>query len=71
MRRMLKLSLVTLGLALAVVAAGVLWLKLAPRRVPSGQPPLATLEPATLAAFRDTFNGEEDGVRVLVLLSPT
>lgn len=69
-RRILRVGLAGFAVLVVAVVAGALWLKLAPRRVPVGQPALAALEPASLAAFRETFN-EKDGVRLLVLLSPT
>ena len=67
------LRVVLLGAAALVVVAGAAfaWLKLAPRRVPAGQPPLVTLDPGSLQAFRDAFNGSGAEVRVLALLSPT
>ena len=60
-------------LALAVVAcAGALaWMRLAPRHVPTGQPPLATLGAGSLSVFRSAFNAADGEVRVLVMLSPT
>ena len=63
-----------LGVALAVVLVGVglfAWMKLAPRKVPEGQPPLLTLGPDSLPGFRDTFNAAENKARILALLSPT
>jgi hypothetical protein len=69
-----KLLLVLAGLLLVVVAAGVagfLWLRYAPRHVPDGQPALAHLDEASLPRFREKFNAGVDGVRVMVLLSPT
>ena len=61
-----------LGVASAlVILAGLAWLKLAPRRVPAGQPPLSTLDSRSLPAFRDTFNASEGELRILAMLSPT
>jgi len=61
---------------LAVVLAALLvgafmWVKLGPRHVPEGQPPLQTLAPGSLPAFRDEFNAAQGNVRILALLSPT
>ena len=56
------------GLALGLPVG---WYLYAPRTVPDGQPPLATLSPAALDAFRDNFNGAVGQVRVIILLSPT
>jgi len=58
-------------LAVALGGAAFGWLKLAPRRVPGGQPALATLDPGSLQEFRDAFNGARGKVRVIALLSPT
>ena len=69
--RALKALLVA---ALAIVLVGVslfAWVKLAPRKVPAGQPPLLTLGPDSLPGFRDTFNAAENRARILALLSPT
>ena len=58
----------------AIVAAlviGTLWYVYAERRVPEGQPPLATLSAATLETLRADFNREPDTTRLIVLLSPT
>ena len=68
------LLLVLAGLLLAAVAAaggGYLWLRYAPRHVPDGQPALAWLDEAALPQFREKFNAGADGVRIVVLLSPT
>jgi hypothetical protein len=50
---------------------GFLWLRYAPRQVPDGQPALAHLDEASLPRFRETFNAGVNGVRIVVLLSPT
>ena len=75
MRRSVRTFLLVLGgLLLAVAAAaggGFLWLRYAPRHVPDGQPALARLDEASLPRFRETFNAGADGVRIVVLLSPT
>ena len=39
--------------------------------VPDGQPPLVTVDAASMDAFRDAFNRESDRVRMIVLLAPT
>ena len=57
--------------AIVLLGAAFAWLRCSPRRVPPGQPPLATLGPGSLAEFRDTFNAGEGNVRVLAMLSPT
>jgi len=47
------------------------WIRLAPRRVPPGQPPLTTLDARSLPGLKDAFNAAEGEVRLLALLSPT
>ena len=64
-------AILVLTAILGVAAAALLWIALAPRRVPAGQPPLVTLDPDSLASFRDAFNASPGEVRVLALLSPT
>jgi hypothetical protein len=62
------------ALALAVVVAlvaALAWWQLGARVVPAGQPPLATLDTASVAALREDFNRAAGDVRVIVLLSPT
>ena len=75
MRRSIRTFLLVLaGLVLVVVGAaagGFLWLRYAPRHVPEGQPALQRLDEAALPQFRETFNAGVDGVRIVVLLSPT
>jgi hypothetical protein len=67
----LRIALGLVGAVLVLVAAALLWYRLAPREAPAGQPPLATLSPASLAELRDVFNAGADEARLLVLLSPT
>jgi hypothetical protein len=63
-----RLLLVAVILLLASSLA-VWWF--APSEVPPGQPPLATLDAASLEAVRADFNRHASQVRVIVLLSPT
>ena len=61
-------------LAATVTALGLaafIWVKFAPRQVPPGQPPLATLESRSVPGFRDAFNAADGEVRILAMLSPT
>jgi len=58
--------------AFALLAgAGWLWLGFGPRKVPEGQPGLATLSAQTLSSFRAAFDADAGKVRILALLSPT
>ena len=61
---------VVLGLAALAVFAGVYYLY-GGHQTPSGQPPLADLNGATLSQLKDAFNASGADVRLLVLLSPT
>ena len=67
----MKVALALTVVVVVACAAAVAWMKLAPRRVPPGQPPLSTLDSGSVPAFRDAFNASEGEVRVLAMLSPT
>ena len=47
------------------------WYLWAERQTPAGQPPLATLDTASLDTLRSEFNAHADKVRIIILLSPT
>jgi hypothetical protein len=66
----MKLRTVLIALLAAVLCAVgyYLW---GERRTPAGQPPLATLDTASLDTLRSEFNAHADKVRIVVLLSPT
>lgn len=64
-------ALVLVAVVVVVCATTFAWVKLAPRRVPQGQPPLSTLNAGALPAFRDAFNAADGEVRILAMLSPT
>ena len=55
----------------AVLAAAMLWYIYGERRVPEGQPPLATLNASSLESLRADFNRDADRTRIILLLSPT
>jgi len=63
-------KLIPIGLALAAFAAAAWW-SWGPRRTPAGQPPMATIAPATSADFVSQFNASPQSTRLLLLLSPT
>ena len=54
-----------------VLVAGLVWWRYGTRSVPDGQPPLVTLDSASLATLREDFNRRADHVRIIVLLAPT
>ena len=70
-RRALKTIASLAAAAIVVFVVTFAWVRLAPRHVPAGQPPLSTLHATSLPAFRDAFNAAAGEVRVLALLSPT
>ena len=70
-RKALRVTLASLAVVAAVLVAGLGWVRFAPRRVPSGQPPLVTLDSRSLESFRKAFNAEQGKVHILVMLSPT
>ena len=55
----------------SVLTASFGWWRFGTRYVPTGQPPLATLDPHSLGALKDDFNRFSGQTRVIVLLSPT
>lgn len=61
-----------LALTLLVALIGAFgWWRFGSRIVPAGQPPLVTLDSASMVAFREDFNRAVGDVRIIVLLSPT
>jgi len=54
-----------------VLAAGYGWWRFGTRYVPAGQPPLATVDAASLAALKEDFNRAAGETRIILLLSPT
>jgi hypothetical protein len=70
-RTALKVVVPIMAATVLVSVAAFVWLKPAPRHVPTGQPPLAMLDARSLPAFRNAFNASEGEVRVLAMLSPT
>ena len=61
---------IELGLTALVVFAGLFYLY-GGHQTPTGQAPLADLNPANLSELKNEFNGSQANVRILVLLSPT
>jgi hypothetical protein len=71
MKIAVKVGIVSTAIvALLCIVAGA-WLRFAPRRVPTGQPALATLTQESLADFRAAFNRSDGDVRIIAMLSPT
>jgi hypothetical protein len=58
------------ALIVVLVGAAAVW-RFVPGEVPPGQPPLATLDAASLDTLRADFNRHAHQVRVVILLSPT
>jgi hypothetical protein len=62
------------ALALTVLIALVAafgWWRFGTRIVPAGQPPLETIDAASMTALREDFNRASGDVRIIALLSPT
>ncbi len=69
--RLKRVALLVLVLGVGLALLGAAFYTWWPRETPAGQPPLARLEPDSLAAFRDRFNGASSSHRLVVMLSPT
>ena len=67
----MKLRTLVIVALLAALLGAFGWYLRAERRVPAGQPPLATLDVASLETLRGEFNAHADKARIVVLLSPT
>jgi hypothetical protein len=66
-RTMLRMIIVVCGVAVAVAV----FYQLFGHQVPAGQPSLCELTSDSLDSLKADFNASADGVRVLLLLSPT
>ena len=66
-----KAALALFAVPIVLAALWLAWMKYGPRRVPAGQPDVATLDASSLQSFRDTFSEHRDEDRILVMLSPT
>ena len=62
---------IVIGTWLTVLLVALAWWRFGAHDVPSGQPPLATLDATTVSALREDFNAAAGQVRIIVLLSPT
>lgn len=62
------LTLAAVGVVALLLAAWVAWW---PRHAPPGQPALVALNAGNFAEFKRSFNDVQDGVRVVLLFSPT
>jgi hypothetical protein len=57
--------------AAVVVLAVIARYQLAGHHVPAGQPPLAELTSKSIGSLKADFNRSSDGLRIVLLLSPT
>ena len=62
---------IILGPVLAAIAFLVFYYFYSGSIVPSGQPPLVSLNSSNLASLKNGFNGSQNSVRLVVMLSPT
>jgi hypothetical protein len=58
-------------LVLVALAGALGYFRFATHDAPAGQPPLAYLDPGSLAALKADFNGAAGETRIILLLSPT
>jgi hypothetical protein len=68
MRRMMTTAFLVVAV---VVLALIARYYLTGHRVPAGQPPLAELTSDSVDSLKADFNRSADGVRIVLLLSPT
>ena len=64
---MIALLVVAAVVVLAVIARNYF----AGHQVPAGQPPLAELTSKSIGSLKADFNRSADGLRIVLLLSPT
>lgn len=58
-------------LVLVAIVAVFGYVRFATHEAPAGQPPLAYLDPGSVAALKDDFNRAANETRIIVLLAPT
>ena len=66
----MKRRSIGLGVGALAILAGLFYLY-GGHQAPSGQPPLADLNSASMSGLKNEFNSSSSRVRMLVLLSPT
>jgi hypothetical protein len=64
------MTLVLIAIGVVVLALGAR-MYLSGHQTPAGQPPLANLATTSLDTLKTEFNRSSDGVRLILLLSPT
>ena len=69
---MTRRRLLLFVLTVVIIGVGVLaWLTLGTHYTPTGQPPLSTVDAASLSTLKEEFNRASAESRLIVLLSPT
>ena len=58
-------------LVLAAIVGAFAWTRFGTHNAPAGQPPLAYLDPASLATLKADFNRATGEACIIVLLAPT
>ena len=71
MKRALRRIALASASFVAIGAATIAWMKIAPRPTPASQAPLTKLDEKNFGQVRDAFNSSADRTRVVALLSPT
>jgi hypothetical protein len=67
----MRRAMIAVLLVAVVVLAVVARYHFAGHQVPAGQPPLADLTSQSLGSLKADFNRSADGLRIILLLSPT
>ncbi len=67
----MKKLLALWGLTMSAILGASLWYLFGPGTVPEGQPPLLSIDSASVARLQADFNQAADRIRVVAILSPT
>jgi hypothetical protein len=67
----MKKLLALWGLTMSAILGASLWYLFGPGTVPEGQPPLLSVDAASVARVQADFNQATDRIRVVAILSPT
>jgi hypothetical protein len=68
MRSFMTLALIVIAFVVLLLGAGEYFAR---HDVPRGQPPLVQLTSASFDSLKVEFNRSSDGLRIILLLSPT
>lgn len=71
LKRFIRIGLLMSGALGVAVVSLLLYTRFRPRPTPAGQPPLVRLKQENFNLLLQQFNSQSEGLRVLVMLSPT